>query len=282
MKVSVITATYNLIANGRETTFRQMVASLRKQTYKNIEHLVVDGASTDGTIEILKEMAKSGLIKYISEPDSGIYDAMNKGAAMASGDVITFLNSDDFFHNPNGVENAVKAFDRGVDYSYARVRVINGTEICKNAGRIKWLRLLRNMPFPHPGMMVKKSVFEKLGGFDTSFRLVGDYDFILRLLLGGYKGKKVSCFASFRSGGATDVYANKHKEEISRVYKKNYTDLIKTLNVDWQKVANNYIFPSELIKNIIIGNYPVAIKISALYIGFNSFNRRLRERLKKL
>ena len=281
MKVSVITATYNLIENGREITFRQMVASLRKQTYKNIEHIIVDGGSQDGTVAILDELATAGLIKYVSEPDSGIYDAMNKGVSMASGELITFLNSDDFLHDNQGLKNAVGLFEEGVDYTYAPVRVLNGGHVCKNAGRIKWLRLLRNMPFPHPGMIVRKSIFDKLGGFDISYKLVADYDFILRLLLAGYKGKKVSCFATFRSGGATDIYADKHKGELTRVYEKNYAPLCGDKCVNWSQVASDYIFPEELLKRLWLGNYQLMVKISALYIWLNGYKRMLKERLKK-
>ncbi len=281
MKISVITATYNLIQNGRETLFRQMVASVKRQTYKNIEHIVIDGGSTDGTVNLLKEMAAFGLIKYISEPDRGIYDAMNKGAALANGELITFLNSDDFFHEVQGLKNSVNLFSDDVDYTYASVRVLDSDKILKNAGKVKWLRLLRNMPFPHPGMIVRKSVFDKLGGFDTSFKLVADYDFILRLLLAGYKGKRAVEFATFRSGGATDVYADIHKTEIARVYEKNYVPLLKDTKTDWLQVADNYIFPKELMSCLWNGNYQAMIKISVLYIYLNSLKRRWKERLKK-
>ena len=96
IKISVITATFNLIKNGREAFFRQMVESVQRQTCRNVEHLIVDGGSSDGTVQMLEELASAGKIRYISEPDKGIYDAMNKGAALAAGELITFLNSDDF------------------------------------------------------------------------------------------------------------------------------------------------------------------------------------------
>lgn len=281
MKVSIVTATYNLITNGRETLFRQMVASVKRQTYKNIEHIVIDGGSTDGTVALLEEMAVSGLIRYISEPDSGIYDAMNKGVALANGELITFLNSDDFFHEAKGLENSVNLFFDDVDYTYASVRVLDNDKVLKNAGKVKWMRLLRNMPFPHPGMVVRKSVFDKLGGFDTSFKLVADYDFILRLLMAGHKGKRALEFATFRSGGATDVYADIHKTEIARVYEKNYAPVLKTTTANWSQVADDYIFPSELLRNLWNGKYQPMIKISVLYIYLNSLKRRWKERLKK-
>lgn len=119
IKISVITATFNLIKNGREGFFRQMVESVQRQTWRNVEHLIVDGGSSDGTVQMLEELASAGKIRYISEPDKGIYDAMNKGAALAAGELITFLNSDDFFSNTKGLEESMKVFDKGFDYSYA-------------------------------------------------------------------------------------------------------------------------------------------------------------------
>ena len=91
-KVTVVTATYNLIKDGREKFFRQCVESIHNQTYKNIEHLVIDGASKDGTIDLIKEYADKGWIKYVSEPDKGMCDAMNKGIKIATGEYVAILN----------------------------------------------------------------------------------------------------------------------------------------------------------------------------------------------
>ena len=96
-KVTVITITFNLIKAGRKQTFIKCMESVHNQNYKNIEHLIIDGASTDGTLDLLKEYQKKGYIKYKSKKDKGIWDAMNKGIDVASGDYITFLNSDDFY-----------------------------------------------------------------------------------------------------------------------------------------------------------------------------------------
>ena len=91
-KVTIVTVVYNLIENGREQYFRQCLESVHKQLYQNIEHIVIDGASNDGTIDLLEEYNKKGWIKYYSEPDTGIYDAMNKGIEKATGKYIVFLN----------------------------------------------------------------------------------------------------------------------------------------------------------------------------------------------
>ena len=270
-----------MIANGREKFFRQMVESVQNQTYSEIEHWVIDGASDDGTLAMLEDLAAQGKIRYISEPDKGIYDAMNKGAKLASGEIITFLNSDDFFNNPNGLQNAAKAFNEGFDYSYAPIVVLDEESGKQSVGRVKWLRLLRNMPFPHPGMLVRKTVFETLGGFDCSFKLVGDYDFILRLLLRGYRGKEVKPLVTFRLGGATDVYANKHKEEMARVYAKNYAGLGGMSEAECAQIAKDYIFPSQLLKVLLGSKYQPRVRISAMWLWFNSWKRRLKNKAGK-
>lgn len=111
-KVTIVTVVYNLIKADRRNYFIECLESVHKQTYSNIEHLVIDGASNDGTLEILKEYANMGWIKYISEPDTGIYNAMNKGILKAQGKYIVFLNSDDFFHNNKFVGANVKVLEK--------------------------------------------------------------------------------------------------------------------------------------------------------------------------
>ena len=281
IKISVITATFNLIKNGREGFFRQMVESVQRQTWRNVEHLIVDGGSSDGTVQMLEELASAGKIRYISELDKGIYDAMNKGAALAAGELITFLNSDDFFSNTKGLEESMKVFDKGFDYSYAPITVLNEENGKTEPGRIKWLWLLRNMPFPHPGMLVRKQVFEQLGGFDSSLKLVGDYDFILRLLLAGYRGAEADPFVTFRAGGATDVYADKHKSEMARVYVKNYAGLAELSEDDCRKIAETYIFPPRLLKVLRSGRYQPRVRVSAWWTGLNSWKRRLKNKAGK-
>ena len=101
--VTIITITYNLIKDGREAYFRECVESVHNQCYGNFEHIIIDGASDDGTIDLLNEYAQKGWIKYYSEPDNGIYNAMNKGIEKANGKYIVFLNSDDYFSSVTAI-----------------------------------------------------------------------------------------------------------------------------------------------------------------------------------
>jgi glycosyltransferase involved in cell wall biosynthesis len=111
-KVTVITVSYNLIENDREETFNDCLKSVHSQTHKNIEHIVIDGASTDGTIDLIKKYADKGWITYLSEPDRGVYDAMTKGVNLAKGEYIYFLNTDDKFFDDLVVEDVLKVFKK--------------------------------------------------------------------------------------------------------------------------------------------------------------------------
>ena len=124
--VTVITVTYNLIKGKREKFIIQCLESVHNQRYSNIEHIVIDGASDDGTLPLLKKYESLGWIKLFSEPDTGIYDAMNKGILKANGKYVSILNSDDFFHNPEGIAISVKVFLR------SRVENFSGKEICQS------------------------------------------------------------------------------------------------------------------------------------------------------
>lgn len=124
-KVTVVTPTFNLIEGGREKFFQQCIESVHNQTYQNIEHLIIDGASTDGTLELLQKYEKKGWIKCYSEPDEGMCDAMNKGIRKASGEYVAILNSDDFY-TKNAIELSVKALlENNADYSYATTDMIS-------------------------------------------------------------------------------------------------------------------------------------------------------------
>lgn len=202
--VSVVTVCYNLISADRKYTFVQCVASVQSQTYSRIEHLVIDGGSTDGTLELLEEYQAKGWIRFISEPDKGIYDAMNKGIRAAAGKYVVFLNSDDFWHGCSGVADSVAALESsGAGFSYASRNVVHQNGKLKHVEQASIGVFAIMMPFCHQTMFTRRDVLLKHGGFDdATFRSAADYDLILRILLDG-----VSCiyvptnFTSFRLNG---------------------------------------------------------------------------------
>lgn len=221
-KVTVVTITYNLLKAGREKTFRQCLESVHNQTYKNIEHIIIDGASTDGTLDLIKEYEDKGWVKCYSEPDKGIYDAMNKGIDKASGEYIAFLNSDDFWHDSRGVEESVKALvENNADFSYAVCNFLNQKEDIQSVEIPQINIFYLKMPFCHQTMFTKREKILELGKFNLAYKSASDYDFIIRLILSGAKGVEVPLnFTSFRLTGYSNVQANISKAETSLIHIK--------------------------------------------------------------
>ena len=182
MKISVITAVYN-----NKQTVLDALNSVFSQTYKNVEHIVIDGGSTDGTVEAIRSFGGK-IEKFVSEPDEGIYDALNKGIALATGDVVGFLNSDDVYANEHVLEKIVMAFrHKDADSVYGDLNYVQRDDITKVVRHWKsheflLKKLKRGWMPPHPTFYVKREIYEKYGGFDTSFKIAADYDSILRFL----------------------------------------------------------------------------------------------------
>lgn len=181
MKISVITVTFNSAKTVADT-----LMSVAMQTYPDIEHLIIDGASCDGTVEIVRLHARTQT-RLISESDRGIYDAMNKGIALATGEVIGFLNSDDFYANASVLEKIANAFqDSAVDACY-------GDLVYVSQDNSRVVRYWKSKPFTkgdfakgwcpaHPTFYVRKSVIERMGLFDQSYKMGVDVEFMMRYL----------------------------------------------------------------------------------------------------
>ena len=202
--VSVVTVCYNLIKNGRADFFKQCAESVHQQNYSHIEHLVIDGGSQDGTVELLETYAQKGWLRYLSEPDKGIYDAMNKGIREAQGKYVAFLNSDDFWHHPDGVAASVAALEsHGAAFSYAPRNMVkeNGDFLYRENTGIG--TFAEHMPFCHQTMFTRKEVLQAHHGFDDKkYRSAADYDLIMRIILSGESCVYVPLnFTSFRRGG---------------------------------------------------------------------------------
>ena len=184
LKITIITATYN-----SEATLRDTMDSILRQTWQGYEYIVVDGASTDSTLDIIKEYEPKfeGKMKYISEPDRGIYDAMNKGIQMATGDVVGILNSDDYFTSADVVERFVSAFeDPTLDAVYGDIHFIRDGEPDRCARYYSskrfspgWLRF-GFMP-AHPSFYARREVFERAGLYKTDYKIGSDYEMMVRL-----------------------------------------------------------------------------------------------------
>lgn len=183
IKVSVITVVYN-----GEKTIAEAINSVLSQDYENIEYIIVDGASKDGTMSIVNQFGNK-ISKVVSEPDKGLYDAMNKGLAMATGDIIGILNADDLYANNQVISAIVSAFDENPDLDAVSSDVaIYKEEDFSKPWRYYTAKSFRLWQFrlgiqpPHPGFFVKKAVYEQYGNFDTQYRISADFDLLLRFL----------------------------------------------------------------------------------------------------
>jgi glycosyltransferase len=179
MKISIITISFNAKA-----TIEKTLQSVATQSYKNIEHIIVDGGSKDNTIDICNSY--SHISKIISEPDKGVYDAFNKGLKLAKGDIIGFLNADDTFYNENSIQEIVAAFNQNnVSIVYGNLDYINEKgKIVRNwISRPYKQGLVKNAWMPaHPTFYCRKEVYDRLGGYNDSFKIGGDFELCLRFL----------------------------------------------------------------------------------------------------
>ena len=185
MKLSIITATYN-----SERTLRDTMESILSQTFQDYEYIIVDGASKDTTLDIIREYEPrfQGKLRYISEPDKGIYDAMNKGFAMATGDVIGLLNSDDFYTSDDVLQAVVDGFaGENVDAVYADIHFVNADDLTKSVRYYSssvfrpWMMRFGMIP-AHPSFYCRKAVYDQYGTFNTTYRIAADFEILLRLI----------------------------------------------------------------------------------------------------
>ena len=182
MKISVITA----VRNGSET-IRDCIASVKNQTLPK-EHIVIDGASTDGTLEIVAEY-RSFIAKFVSEPDNGIYDAMNKGISLATGDIIGTLNADDFYVDNEVLQRVAKVFTgNNTDSCYGDLLYVDSADTncitrLWRSGSFNERRFFWGWMPPHPTFFVRRSVYEKYGLFSLNLGSAADYELMIRFLL---------------------------------------------------------------------------------------------------
>lgn len=229
MKISIITATYN-----RADTIRDTIESIIGQSYKDWEHIIIDGASTDKTLEVINEYKDqyNGRLKLISEKDQGIYDAMNKGINLASGDIIGILNSDDLYFNTDVLNNINNVFIKeDTDAIYG------GLVVTAHDNLNKIIRIKKGSKYPkggfnsgwhpaHPTFYVKKDVYKKYGDFDLDFGTASDMELMMRII---DKHKIKTTFipkllVKMRFGGASNRSLKaliKSNNQVIRAFEKN-------------------------------------------------------------
>lgn len=230
MKISIITATFN-----SEKTLQDTLDSVLRQDYRNIEHIIIDGGSMDSTVDIIRAYASkttSHSVKWVSEKDHGIYDAMNKGIAMATGDVIGILNSDDYFTSNDVVSKLIKPFsDEEIDAVYGDIHFIHDKEREKITRYYSskmfspfWIRF-GFMP-AHPSLYVRKEIYDKVGLYKLDYKIGADFEMVVRMFhVHKIKAHYINMdFVTMRNGGASTSGVQSHKlllQEDARACREN-------------------------------------------------------------
>ena len=206
MKISIITVCFN-----SQDTIRDTIESVFAQSYPDVEYIIVDGASSDNTLSIIQEY-QGRISKVVSEPDQGIYDAMNKGVALASGDVVGVLNSDDFFPHNEVISEVAEVYKMNpkTDMVLAGVEFVRSGDLHKvvrrylSTGFRPWKLRFGIMP-PHPGAYIRREVYENVGQYKLGYKIGADFDFFVRALL-ATKHNYVTerrCWVRMRVGGVS-------------------------------------------------------------------------------
>jgi glycosyltransferase involved in cell wall biosynthesis len=207
VKISIITVCYN-----SATTITDTLCSVGDQSYDNIEHIVVDGGSCDGTIDLVSRHGRR-VSKIVTEPDGGIYDAMNKGLRLATGEYVSYLNSDDYYSDKTVIQQVVKAIhETNADAIYGDLSYVKRNDPKKRVRYWKSQMFLpgsfvRGFAPPHPTFFMKRKLLDELGGFDLSYSLAADFDLMFRAL----EIKKCTStyvpleLTRMRTGGATNI-----------------------------------------------------------------------------
>lgn len=228
MKISIVTVTYN-----SSSTLRDTIESVLAQTYQDIEYIIVDGLSKDNTMEIVREYEPrfNGRMRYVSEKDSGLYDAMNKGFKMATGDVIGLINSDDLLAEPTAIKKVMDYFNiyKDADAVYADLYYVARNDTSKI---IRYWKSGKQRPFrygwhpAHPTFYVKKEIYQRYDIFNLKYKLAADFELMLRLIE-KYKIKIVYLpepLVRMRLGGATSKnWENIRKQNVEcmQAFKEN-------------------------------------------------------------
>lgn len=211
--VTIITAVFN----GAKT-LEQTILSVISQSYKNVEFIVIDGGSTDETMEVLKKY-EHAIDYWISEPDTGIYNAWNKGVRLSQGEWICFLGADDYLWNDRSISDMVGALNEApisIRLAYAKVMLLSEKAQDIHEAGEPWLKINKRfkqvMCIPHQGVMHRRSLFEENGLFDESFRIAGDYEFLLReLKIQDAMFVEAVTLAGMRQGGVSSTPVNSLK-----------------------------------------------------------------------
>lgn len=245
MKISIITVSYN-----SASTIEDTIKSVLAQNYADLEYLIIDGGSKDNTMEIVGKY-KDKIAIIISEPDKGIYDAMNKGVKLATGEVVGILNSDDFFQHETVLKEVADAFSSGgFDACYGDIEYVDRLDTNKKvrfwkAGEYEKNKLESGWIMPHPAVFIKKETYSRNGLYNLDFPIAADYELLLRYLMQGAKVKYInSTLVCMREGGTSAMSLEQRR--------KGWNELKRAWTVNNLKVPMFFIIRRVLSK---VGQY---------------------------
>lgn len=286
--ISVITATWNLVEQNRSDSFLTAVQCVQDQTFRGIEHIIIDGDSRDGTQELIRkaitqahQQAPSAIpIHYLTEPDSGLYDAMNKGVAAASGKYILFLNSDDTLAGIDVLRKLAELLEQNdPDFQYGTALEISADGKSIEHKRMNLASFLQRIPFCHNSMLVRKTLFESLNGHDLGYRVAADYDFVFRMLLSGAVGMRVNFPISAYSSRGVSANSNQLAEDYALTWQQHFSSLLPDDHItledtrDWFRIGQ---LPFRVCwAAYLVGRDNTILRNAAIH----SFNITLRRRL---
>ena len=233
--VTIITPTYNLLENNMADDFNLLISLLDMQTYPNIEHLVIDNASNDGTIEMLKNYKNLGFFNFYSERDTGKFNAYNKGVMRAKGKYVAFLSCDDFIHDITSI------------YDIVNVMEANNADLFAPAMH----NAFQVMPCARQAMFFKKSMIEKENYFDEKFKTMSDFDFIMRIIMKGYKPVYFDGnYVTYKLGTKPLQDPKRSEEESKAIYFKNFRSLYPMDDQVLDQMAQYSAFPQPLLEKL--------------------------------
>lgn len=249
--VSIITPTLNIVEKNQVDEFNLLVSLLEMQTYPRIEHIIVDGASTDETIELLKDYKNKGYISFYSERDTGKFHALNKGIMRAKGKYISFISCDDFYHDITAIYDAVNTLEaENADFIFSPA-------YCRHPENYTFLftpamyNAFQVMPCARQGMMFKRSMMEEEKYFDEKFKLMSDLDFIIRILMKKRKGIYFDTnYTTYKLSEKTFNNEEQCINETKLIYRKNFKNLYPLDDDTLDAMARYSEFPQPLLEKL--------------------------------
>jgi len=244
--ISIVTVVYN-----GEEFLEETILSVIHQSYDNVEYILIDGGSTDGTLDIIKKY-EDKISYWVSEKDEGIYDAMNKGLKVVTGKYISILNADDYYEK-DALSSSVKMIEKEKsDYNIANVKFVGSKNIVRPIYPLMKEYVYQEMPYPHVSAVIASYVYKQVGLFDTSLKIAGDHDMAVRIHMAGYKTTYLDkIIAHLEEGGISNsINSNKEYLRVAIKHGKNKVVANSVFMKQLLSILLSKILPNSLVKFI--------------------------------